>query len=355
LSGLGMLLWASMVSISTGSVLGFQNAPPQAIIFILVAAGLRLGVLPLHAPYTSEIDIRRGFGSMLRLVSAASSLIILARIPAGNAPFATSALLFLAIIMAIYAGWMWFRSPDEMSGRPYWLIGFAALAMVSTLSGNPVGAVAWGCGLILAGAAVFLSSVFHKWMNRTLLIGLWGISALPFSLTAVGWATGGMQNPLITPLLVFSHACLLAGYYRHSVRPALRTSFATLDRVTVLAYMLGIGLLLGSILLLGVWGWDGAFSIGNMVQAVIGGVLGVLLYWSTTRFRLLAPIQAHWIRPMTTTWTEWLFRIIIELYRLLRYISNGISSTLEGEGGIMWTLLFLVVLISLLTQGMTAP
>jgi hypothetical protein len=49
--------------------------------YLLLAAGLRLGVLPLHLPYASEAAIRRGFGSALRLISAGSSLILLARIP----------------------------------------------------------------------------------------------------------------------------------------------------------------------------------------------------------------------------------------------------------------------------------
>jgi Na+-transporting methylmalonyl-CoA/oxaloacetate decarboxylase gamma subunit len=39
------------------------------------------------------------------------------------------------------------------------------------------------------------------------------------------------------------------------------------------------------------------------------------------------------------------------IYRMLGRISQSITVTLEGEGGIMWTLLFLVLFISLMTQG----
>ena len=355
LAGLGMLLWASMVSISAGAFLEFRSVPPQAAIFIVLAAGLRLGVLPLHLPYASGVDVRRGFGSMLRLVSAASSLMILARIPASTTPLAASVLELLAAIAAVYAGWMWFRSPDELSARPYWLIGFASMAIVSTLSGNPDGAIAWGCGLILVGGAVFLTSVYNGWLNRLLLIGLWGISALPYSLTSAGLATRGAQSIPLGALLVIAHACLLAGYYRHAMRPSMRKNLAAADRVTIFAYALGISLLLVSILLLGIWGWNGALRFGNLVPAAVGGILAVLLYWSTSRFQLLAPIRAHWIRPITTSWTEWFSRSARDLYLLLGRVSELISNALEGEGGIMWTLLFLVVLISLFTQGLSAP
>ncbi len=42
--------------------------PPQAGLLLIVAAGLRLGVLPVHLPYNSESSLRRGLGTMLRLV-----------------------------------------------------------------------------------------------------------------------------------------------------------------------------------------------------------------------------------------------------------------------------------------------
>ena len=46
--------------------------------------GIGLGVLPLHLPYSSKSILRRGFGTTLRLVSAASSLVLLAHIPASS-------------------------------------------------------------------------------------------------------------------------------------------------------------------------------------------------------------------------------------------------------------------------------
>jgi hypothetical protein len=83
-TGILVLLWADMVSVANGQTLDFRLAPPQAGLFLLIAAGLRIGVLPLHLPYSNESFIRRGFGTGLRMVSAASSLILLARIPSSS-------------------------------------------------------------------------------------------------------------------------------------------------------------------------------------------------------------------------------------------------------------------------------
>jgi hypothetical protein len=38
------------------------------------------------------------------------------------------------------------------------------------------------------------------------------------------------------------------------------------------------------------------------------------------------------------------------VYRQLRRVSEGISNVLEGESGIMWTLLFLALFISFFTR-----
>lgn len=355
LAGLGTLLWAGMVSLHQSSSLDFSATPPEASIFLLVAAAFRLGVLPMHVADASEVDVRRGFGSVLRLVSAAASLALLARTPVSDLPVTGSLLLALAAVTAMYASWMWFRSPDELGGRPYWLAGFAGLAMISALSGNPTGAVAWGCGLILAGGVLFLSSAYQPWVNRSLWAGLWGISALPFSLTAAGSEPAGFTNPGIWIAVVFSLACLLAGFARHAVRPALRTRLSTHDRVSIAAYLLGTGLLIGVIGVLGVWGWAGALKVGSGLPAMVSTLMAGILYWSVTRFRFMAPLQARPLGPFRSSWSGWLLQAFLGVYRLMRDLSRTISLALEGEGGIMWTLLFLVVMITIFSQGLQAP
>ena len=350
-AGISVLLWANMVSISTGSPLNFQNAPPQAGLYLLLAAGLRLGVFPLHLPYASESAIRRGFGTALRLISASSSLILLARIPTTSViSVFTPYLLSLVTLAAVYGGWMWLRAPDEMTARPFWLIGLASLAMASALRGNPVGATAWGCALILSGGALFLSSVQHIWLKRALWIGIWGITALPFSITATGWASTAPSFWPVWPFLLLAQALLLAGYLRHAMRATSHTNFETLDRAAQYVYPLGISILLVSLFLLGIWGWDGALKIGSFLPALIGVSLGGLAVWLAPRLRVLTPIRAHWVRPAATSWMGWLFRGLWSLYRLVSRLSDTFLKVLEGDGGLMWTLLFLVLIISLLTQ-----
>jgi hypothetical protein len=269
--GIGLLLWANIVSIAEGKPFDFKSIASSAGLFLVAAAGLRLGVLPLHLPYSSESTLRRGIGTSLRLISAVSTIVLLTHVPAGSLSSAfTPFLMALVITAALYGGWMWLRAPDELTGRPYWIIILAALSVISALSGSPLGVVAWGCALILVGGALFLASVQQVWLNRAVLLGILG--------------------------------------------------------------------------------WDGARQVGAWLQATIVTLLTFGLVWATPRFRVLNPIRAHWVNSPATTGISTFYSGLWVVYRALGRISQAVNVTLEGESGIMWTLLFLVLFISLLVQ-----
>jgi len=350
--GTMILLWANMISAANGQALDFHSANSQAGLYLLIAASLRLGVLPLHLPYGSESAMRRGFGTALRMVSAASSLVLLAQIPAGSMASQVTPLLFMLVTLAaLYGGWMWLRAPDELTGRPYWMIGIGALAVASALRSDPIGAAAWGCALILSGGVLFLSSEPNKWMTRALWIAAFGISALPFSLTATGWNSGGGSFFLAWIPLIAAHAMLLAGFIRHIQRSS--TSRDRYEDQPIWAkniYPIGISLILLTIILLGLVGWDGSLHPGNWIVGLIASFLTFGLVWFTPRVRILNPVRAHWVRPSDPSWLEWGYQALWNLYRQLGRLSNVFTNLLEGESGIMWTLLFLALFISYFTQ-----
>jgi hypothetical protein len=346
--GTGALLWAGLLSLADGSAFDFQTLPAGTGAFLALAAGLRLGVLPLHLPYAPESELRRGFGTSFRLISAASSLVVLGRVPVGN-PSAglTQILMILAVGAGLYAGWMWLRAPDELSGRPYWVIGLAALSVLSALSGNPLGAIAWGCALILCGAALFLASEQNGRLDRITLVGAWSLSSLPFSLTASVWL-----QPLgwIAPLVIAAQALLTAGYVRHALRPVGRAAPELQTGLAGAIYPSGILLLVFLQLFLGGIGWEGARQIGAWLHALIASLVTLSLLWASRRFRVFNPVRAHWVASAGTRLNS-VYQWLWSLYRGLAGISAAVTRTLEGEGGILWTLLFLALFVSLIAQG----
>jgi hypothetical protein len=139
------------------------------------------------------------------------------------------------------------------------------------------------------------------------------------------------------------------------MRGTLRANFEKLDRASQYLYLAGIGLPLASLILLGLWGWEGALKIGNLPVALVGALLSGVVIWFAPRVRALSPPSAHWVRPTAISWMDWFFRGLWGLYRSIGRLSNGFSTILEGEGGFMWTLLFMVLFISLIMQGNPGP
>lgn len=349
--GTGIALWASVFSAANGQVLRFETAGPQTGIFLLLAAGLRLGVLPLHLTYRSEPMLRRGFGSMLRLMTAATSLILLARLPISTIPagYIPYLLLFVALA-AIYGGWMWLTSRDELNGRPYWIIGMSALSLAAALRGNPTGSTAWGVALILFGGISFLYSARQIWYSRILAaLGILML-ALPFSLTASGWVGTFPWPFLFWPLFLVSHLLLVAGYVRHLFRSD-EMAFTDLPTWAQTAYPVGMALLGLTALLAGVWGWSGALQLGSWIVALALVILGSLAALAVWRFRRFAPTEINLPLRATTSRLADLFDLIARffwaIYRLAARLLETGTNLLEGDGGLLWTLLILVLFISI--------
>ena len=289
----------------------------------------------------------------MRLISAASSLILLARVAPGSTNSAIIAILLLVVALTVlYAGWTWLRAPDDLAGRPFWVIGMAGLALAAALRANAVGAAAWGCALVLTGGALFLVSVQNLWLNRTLMAAAFGLTALPFSLTASGWGSGTDTFFLSWPLLVTGQALLVAGFVRHSLRPGSRENLEGQPIWARNVYPAGVAVLLITSLALGFIGWDGAHQVGVWIPSLVATILAIMLVWLTPRLRILNPIRAHWVRPASRPWLGYFAQGFWNTYQTLRRLSDTITGVLEGEGSIMWTLLFLALFISLMSRGM---
>lgn len=353
-AGTGIVLWASVASAVNGQAFVFEKTPVQTGLFLLIAVGLRLGVLPLHLPYRSEPVLRRGFGTSLRLTAAATSLVLLARLPASalDARYVPYLLGFVALA-ALYSAWKWLSAPDEINGRPYWIIGMSALSIAAAMRGNSAGSAAWGVALVLFGGISFLYSARQVWFTRILAaLGLF-LLALPFTLTASGWLGEFPLPVLFWPLFVIAHIMLVAGYLRHLFR-AGDITFAELPRWAQAAYPLGLGILVVIVLVSGLWGWPGALQLGAWIVALVLVVLGGLAVFSVFRFGSFvspqAPSPAEFSPTRFALLQDALAGVLWSVYRAIGRLFMYAANLLEGDGGLLWTLLLLVLFVSLLRE-----
>jgi hypothetical protein len=353
-AGTGLVLWTSVISAVNGQVFLFEKTPAQVGIFLLIAVGLRLGVLPLHLPYRSEPVLRRGFGTSLRLTAAATSLVLLARLPASalDVRYVPYLLGFVALA-ALYSAWKWLSASDEINGRPYWIIGMSALSIAAAIRGNSAGSAAWGVALLLFGGISFLYSARQVWFTRILAVLGILLLALPFTLTASGWLGEFPLPVLFWPLFVVAHIMLVVGYIRHLFRVG-DTTFAELPRWAQAAYPIGLGLLVITALVSGFWGWPGALQMGAWIVALILAILGGLAVFSVFRFGSFvsppAPLPIQSSAPRFVILQDALVGLLWRVYRAIGRLFTYVANLLEGDGGLLWTLLLLVLFVSLLRE-----
>ncbi len=361
--GTFFIIIAMAVSQSQGKILILFDPPQAAGIFLLVSAGLRLGVLPLHLPYSEEVPLRRGLGTLLRLASPASSLVLLSHLPAGVVPPGISPyLLLFAALAGLYGAAMWLAAKDELSGRPYWMIALAGMCVGSAIRGYPPASLAWGTALIFTGGVMFLYSAREKYTFAPLAIALLGLSGLPFSPAANGWS-GLVIPPINAPDFIFlvAHILLMAGFFRHALQPG--EAISRVERWVQVLYPAGLYFLALSGWVVAALGWA-QFSLSRAWPASIVSLAFVIFYgaWQL-RFQdriSLGFYEKSWVVILgrraasmvsAVLRLDWLYRFFSFLYRTVQNLVRVLTTILEGEGGILWVFALLALLLALVESG----
>ena len=361
-----MLFLATMIGWQAVSSFDLTTIPQSAGLFFLLAAGLRLGVLPLNLPFLQEPLLRRGGGNILRLAPVASSLVLLARLPENFLPanLGSSWILFaLLAIAALYAGFRWLSAKDEIEGRPFWIVALASLATVSVLNGEPQASIPWGLALLLSGSLLFLYYPRVQRMNFLLYLGLVGLIGLPYTPLASGWqglVGGGFS--FWTLLFVLAHTLIVLGYVNRILQPGGEAG--ALESWARVVYPLGLIIIVQAALTLGLIGWPGSLTLGLWWLPLISTVMAATAFVLVRRLGVSAPYLQlpassrlnavlEWITPRLEPVfrLEWLYRAAWSIYSFLGWLLNTFSKILEGEGGILWAALLLILLIAAFASG----
>ena len=348
-AGSGLVLWSVLVSEGNGIQLAFQDPSYRVGILVFLALGLRLSSRIQELPLPEENVGLRRFGIHLQLVSTAATLSLLGKISIVAPNSALSIfLIVLVAITAFYSAWRWLRSSDEVHGRAYWVLAMASLSLAASLIGNPTGSEGWGVMLVLAGGLLFLYSVRQKATSWLPFLGLIGFSALPFTVSAAAWP-GGNPNPwYIAGLFIPAQTFLMAGYIRQALQRG-EPNLISQERWVKVLYPIGLFLLAALTILLGLWGWDGAFQIGQWWSAAISSALAIVIALLPLRYFLRIPSSGstnRWRQFFRFEWFSWIFAMI---YAFFDQVTNIITSSLEGDGGVLWSLLIMTLILSVLS------
>ena len=364
ISGMAFLIWAMLSAKSQGITLSFTFIPSNISLFLLLAAGLRLGVIPLQAPLLSQAPVRQGLGTSLRLLPMASSLVLLSRAATVGVP--QPMVLFLLIITAVaasYSALSWLLAKNVLEARPFWILSMAALAVSAAIKGDFQACQSWGLALLLGGSFIFLLTPNHQRLLPLGILGLLSLSALPFSLTWNGlgiYTLSGdgltaVANGLVNGVLFLSHTFILLGFIKFAVQiPAEKPA---LERWMWLIYPVGLVMIILTALLTG---WDQLPELRQLSwvdwAAGLSTLAAAVVVWRWGRvFADVIPGQSAFRRSSdwsTTFWAyllsmKWLYRFANLIYRMMGRILDGFTHALEGDGGLLWAFVLLGLIWSL--------
>jgi hypothetical protein len=366
MAGVITLLFACLILWSQGGSLYFEAISQSISVYLLLAAGLRLGVLPLQLPFTQGLPIRRGLGTVLRLVPAASSYILLVRMSSLGVPRSiTPYLLALLCLAGLFAAVNWMGAKDELNGRPYWLLGTASLAVAAAILKNPPACLAWSITSLLSGCLIFSMSIRHRILIPLAILGAINLSTLPFSPTWQGAMLFQYKSTSPINLTLFSifsffllliQSFLVAGFIRHAVRGFFPTRVEIHEHIEQWVWLLYPFAL---ILLVVIHLFIGGKSYPNLNGLPLYGwiigpitlIIACLILYLTWRYPQPSPLYN--LAKTTSFWKNlfslvWIYRLLWRLFRTVSKLFSLFSTILEGEGGILWALvLFALIFVFL--------
>lgn len=360
--GILVLVAAGLISTQQSPLdpLSFASVSPEVGVLLLIAAGLRLGVFPLHQPFVEgDSPGRRGLGTLLRLIPVGGSLVLLPRTAMAGVPSSWSGILLaLTGIAGLYAAVTWLNARDELDGRPFWILGVSALSVASAIRGLPAASLAWGTAALLSGSFVFLMTARHRRLVPVIALGLSAFSGLPYTPSWQGVALfTAHQSILPVPLaLVFLpiHALLLAGILRHSLRAG--QPLAGVERWVWVIYPFGLAFLPLTQFAILFWNLTHPSDLAGAFPDLLATwpalaslvIFAALITWARRGIQ----VPSLLVRGFETIFSfNWLYRLLWSGYHLLGRGLNLVSLVFEGEGGFLWTLLLLVLLLSLIAGG----
>jgi len=353
-----LIVGALVYQRTDGFPLEFSTMNATASLLVLLAIGIRLGLLPLNLTFAVDIPFQRGLISFLRVAAYAGGLAALARMSSLHGLENWHSLMYgVMVVLSLYGASMWLSAHNEIEGRQYWLLTTAGLGFLCVLQGNPLQVLPWGLMLIFGGTFLFLFSARGRNLVFLPILATLMISGLPFSIPARGWSGLFIQPVGFGEILVIlTTALTLAGFIKHAFRND--ENFSQLDGWVRGTYPLGLILLIVSGWVT-VWlGIEGGMQIGPWLIGLAVFALAAIFTGVRARFIALpmaisasgnwASAKVWWSRISGIFRLTWLSNFLWFIYRGLRRLVSFLTILFEGEGGVLWAFLLLALMLTLL-------
>jgi hypothetical protein len=356
IGGTFLVVAALAISSHQGGGVELSNAGTDIYTLLIGGGFLRMGVLPLRPSFSPDEPVRRTLATLYRLSSLVSAFALLVQLPV--APFSQDSLWFVylaATVATVFGALMWATGVNELSGRQYWALSLAGIGTLAVMRGQSALALASACILITLGGFLFTTPQQQGRQTPFFIFLLLSATGLPFTPYPAAW-TG--EWSILRIVQIFALALLLFG----ALRFYQRKETISAKRETWVSFFTQQGLIIISLSSWAVLIWNRNFLPlqpgWGYAFILVGFFLFLVIYQLYFRQRLAREDRAtQFTRDLITASArglrnffrfDWLLNFILWVYRQFQIGIQFVEGTLEGEGGVLWSLVFLALLISVL-------
>jgi hypothetical protein len=341
-----------------GTPLTFPTVDAVGNTILFMAALIRLGSFSVSERSIDQTISNQAFHRFSTIVIASSAFIVITRGSGEILPSLVPLLLGLASIVALLCSLIGLIQYQEPSISWLWIGGMASLVVISALIGEPEASLAWGIALILSGSLFFFMNFIARTNKFLFLLGFLGLSTLPFTPTWQGIRIypvpgAGSEGGFAWMIWLLAQSFLLVCFSIAMLKP--RPSQPATDRWAYVIPPIGLSLLpltQFTILVIGVPGLTNdleafptlALALFSLVSIALA-VIGVRFYPRTPRVSTRISTALNKITPY-----DWVTHSIGWFFAWITQFVEFIEQLIEGRGGILWTLLFVLLLFALWIQ-----
>lgn len=358
--GIFLLLFLTSVISATDFQTGLVVFTPTLWGIVVLLVLFRTGILPLFQPFQKSPAYQRGIVTILRLIPLATTFAFIQYILSIGQPVQVSGVWLIIITIAILWGALsWFSAKNELMGRSYFLFAMAGFGLAALLTAIPDALPGLAFILISAGAGLFLYSPRLKKINPFIVIMILSFFSIPFTPSAPLSKLFTGDSPFVIRLLwCVGFSFLVAGWFKHSLKRVDDTTqpepwmllfhSAALYFIALAPWALVLVFLPQQNLYIS---WWPCITI-LVLSALIVGIMFLL----RSRFGFVRSQHRNIVEIGERTTSiiggflkfNWLSRIFASLGFVIDRIVNNLARVMEGDGGILWSFLFIALLLSLL-------
>lgn len=355
LAGSFLLIYTNAKLIGSGQNTLLENLPVSASLTLFFAALLHSGILPYRPMKQGQklvITIVDHFAFFLPFIS---SLFLVAYLPVPNLSIVIRAILgflFSGIVYYFSSRWLSVKNMlGAIQNNLFLFIGFLGFLFTVNYRSS---ILHWFVILIICLNYLVLNYRQSKTLRIFSILLIMSMTGLPFSL--IDYSTVELNTLpsyiLILGLISF-HVIWNIGFLRLLFKE--KDAFEELESSYQMIYIAGLGLV---ILSLGIITFR---SLGSLINELVNWWIGVVIvlstmaiyFWQTrrkpeTEEKVKSPERFRVTEILTFSW---FFSIADNFIQFMRMIVSTFTQILEGEGGVLWSIVLLALLFTLLKIG----